>query len=166
MYNVFSSNIHLCMHWVKYVQKRRCQDVDNDYFGGVRITDDLGDASCMLFRSFANCLQSAYRIMMKGKPYERACLPSQYVTLTRPAFLCRGILEPLSLPPLCVTFQNTGALTWPWARRSEAGGVTLMSPAEGPLFFGGAALPSLRITAPPLEKVVYTPFAIFCHFMC
>lgn len=50
---------------LKYVQKGRRHGVDNDDFGGVRITSDLGDAPCMLFTFFASYLQSAYLLIMK-----------------------------------------------------------------------------------------------------
>lgn len=73
----------------------------------------------------------------------------------------QGHLRTTLLLPLCVTFQNAGALARPWARRSEVGGgFILMCPLGKNLTSLEEQPPLPQYYSPSLEQITCTPLVI------
>ena len=69
-----------------------------------------------------------------------------------------GHLRTTLLPPLCVTFQNAGALARLWARRSEAGGGFILMCPLGKDLASLEEQPTFpQYYSPSLEQITSTP---------
>lgn len=147
---------------LKCVQKGRCQDVDDDL---LEEWGWQGSWRCLVYAFYILCKlslvstsyiherETTWKSLSSATAWDLSCL----LLLAGPAFLCRGVLEPLFLPALSVTFQTEGALAWPWARGFHCN----VSPNEGSHLFTETTPPALSIIAPSLEKIPHTPFVIF-----
>lgn len=121
MYNVFWSNIHLCMHWVKICAEGKVSRCWQWLFW--RSEDYKRCGRCLFYAFYILCKLSSVSL-----PYhERETIWKSLSSATvcdpgRASLPVQGHLRAaVSSSTLFVTFQNTGALTWPWARKSEAG---------------------------------------------
>lgn len=146
--------------------KKRCQDVDW-LFWSSEVYKWSGVASCMLFLQPLQIVYSEQIVyshhegetISKSLSSATVCDLGCLLLLAGPAFLFRGILEPLFLWPPCVTFQNIGTLAQPWVRRSEGqGGVhSNVSSGEGPHF---SLLQRSKPSLPQCGVDILTPFVI------
>lgn len=122
MYNVFWANIHLCMHWVKICAEGKVSRFWQWLFW--RSEDYKWPGRCPLYAFYILCKLSSVSI---SSYHERVTTWKSLSSAAvrdpgRASLPVQGHLRAtLSPTTLCVTFQNTGVLTWPWARRSEVG---------------------------------------------